>query len=89
MAKTARKWRHGDPIPGVQCPTCGGGVTYNGNYYCLDFDSDDCDWALPEEEEATPAEKHLFNVAYVALMTNRDEEALARALWYKRDGSLW
>jgi len=89
MPAKTRKWRHGDPIPGVTCPTCGGPVTYNGNYYCLDFDSGDCDWALPDEEVATPTEKHLFNVAYVSLMTSRDEEALTRALWLKADGTPW
>jgi hypothetical protein len=41
-------WAKGtnDTIP---CPTtaCEGKIVYNGNYFCENFDSGDCDWALP------------------------------------------
>lgn len=32
-------------VQGVPCYVCGGILTYNGNYYCLD-----CDWVMDQAE---------------------------------------
>lgn len=84
-----REFRFDDPIPGTSCPVCGRPVTYNGNYFCTGLDRGDCDWALSDEEFATPEEKHLFNVAYVNLMQARGEEPKVSALWLKQNGEPW
>ena len=54
------EWTHGDPIPDTECPVCGGGITYNGNYFCTR-----CDWALPHPIELIRDQK-----AYQTALTN-------------------
>lgn len=36
----------------LPCPNCGGEVTYNGNYYCLDEVT--CRWGLRESDDVQP-----------------------------------
>ena len=37
---------------GIRCPRCQEReVVYNGNYFCAGFDSGECRWALPGDEE--------------------------------------
>jgi len=37
----------GNLAPGVRCPACGDRVVYNGNYFCENWESGTCTWALP------------------------------------------
>lgn len=89
-------WHHGDPIPGTRCPTCGQPITYNGNYFCIDWTypftgtPGTCDWAMTAETELmTKKEKHLFNVAYTQLMLLRGEKPKADVILTKSNGEPW
>lgn len=44
------------PCPRVKCS---GYVVYNGNYFCSDYDSGGCTWALSESPRAGTAERYL------------------------------
>jgi hypothetical protein len=45
--------------PGVTCPTCGGQVVYNGNYFCENwtypYEGVGCDWVLSYNERTGDA----------------------------------
>lgn len=71
------------PIPGVKCPKCKGPVTYNGNYFCLDF-GNECDWALPHTSGMDGRIPKWYRewavLAYSNLMLSRGKEPQAHVI---------
>lgn len=76
--KKNKTWRHDDPIPNTHCPQCYEPITYNGNYFCTDYDR--CGWALPDQP-TSKADKLAFNVAYTELMHLRGQEPNVGSLY--------
>lgn len=66
----------GELIRGSRCPKCGSPLEYNGNYWCSESR---CSYVMPER--MTRADKQAFNVAYVLLMKQRNQEPLASAIY--------